>query len=52
MDLLCFLCLVFDIFHLRETNVRPKIAQLIFSFHNNIGFQQVVIPKKGQVKDL
>ena len=36
-----------DIFHLRETNVRQKIAQLIFSLHKDIVFCQVVIPYKG-----
>ena len=41
-----------DIFHLRETNVSQKIAQLIFSLHKDIGFRQIVIPYKGQVKDL
>ena len=45
-------CLVFDIFHLRETNVGQKIAQLIFSLHKDILFCQVVIPFKGQFKDL
>ena len=40
------------IFHLRETNVRQKIAQLIFSLHKDILFCQVVIPYKGQFKDL
>ena len=41
-----------DILHLRETNVRQKIAQLIFSLHRDIVFCQVVIPYKGQFKDL
>ena len=45
-------CLVFDIFHFRETNVRQKIAQLIFSLHKDILFCQVVFPYKGQFKDL
>ena len=44
--------LVYDIFHLRETNVRPKIAQLIFSLHKDIVFCQVVIPYMDQFKDL
>ena len=39
-------------FHLRETNVRQKIAQLIFSLHKDIVFCQVVIPYKGQFKNL
>ena len=42
----------YDIFHLRVTNVRQKIAQLIFSLHKDIVFCQVVIPYKGQFKDL
>ena len=41
-----------DMFHLRETNVRQKIAQLIFSLHKDIVFCQVVIPYKGQFKNL
>ena len=39
-------------FHLRETNVRQKIAQLIFSLHKDIVFCKVVIPYKGQFKNL
>ena len=31
-----------DIFHLREANVRQKIAQLIFSLHKDIVFRKVV----------
>ena len=41
----------YDIFYLRETNVRQKIAQLIFRSHKDIVFCQVVIPYKGQVKN-
>ena len=41
-----------DMFHLRETNVRQKIAQHIFSLHKDIVFYQVVIPYKGQFKNL
>ena len=41
----------YDIFHLRETNVRQIIAQLIFSLHKDILFCKVVIPFKGQFKD-
>ena len=44
--------LIHDMFHLRETNVRQKIAQLIFSLHKDIVFYQVVIPYKGQFKNL
>ena len=44
--------LVYDIFHLRETNVHPKISQLIFSLHKDIVFCQVVIPYMEQFKDL
>ena len=48
----CARTLMYDIFHLRETNVRQKIAQLIFSIHKDILFCQVVIPYNCQFKDL
>ena len=44
--------LAYDIFHLRETNVRQKIAQLVFPLRKDIVFRKVVIPDKGQVKNL
>ena len=48
----CARTFMYDIFHLRESNVCQKIAQLIFSIHKDILFCQVVIPYKGQFKDL
>ena len=52
MHLLFCAHLINDMFHLRETNVRQKIAQLIFSLHKDIVFCQVVIPYKAQFKNL